>query len=75
MGDIFDNGIGPKEMGVILGITEEIAEEEAEAKNISNDPLTPEEMLKTGNDVFDNVDDNEFDEFDQDELPDFDDQY
>ena len=55
MGGIFDDGIGAEEMGVILGVTEEIEEEEA-AKKISNDPLTPEEMLKTGNDIFDQDD-------------------
>ena len=53
MGGIFDDGINAEEMGIILGITDEIEEEEA-AKKISNEPLTPEEMLKTGNEIFDN---------------------
>jgi len=44
----FDDGIDAQEMAIILGITEEISEEEA-AKKLSQDPLTPEEMLKTGN--------------------------
>ena len=60
MCDNFDDGFGPEEMGIILGITEEIEEEEA-AKNISNDPLSFEEILKTGDEVFDNSDKDDFD--------------
>jgi len=67
MGGIFDDGIDAQEMGIILGITEEIEEEEA-AKKISNDPLTPEEILKTENDVFDNAAEDGFDDFDKDEY-------
>ena len=45
-GDFFDDGIGAKELGIFLGINEELQEEE-EAKRIDNDPLTFEEMLRT----------------------------
>ena len=51
MSGIFDDGIDAEEMAVILGITEEI-EEEAKTK-LSEDPLTPEEMLKSGNEIMD----------------------
>ena len=63
MGDIFDNGIDAEDLGIILGIAEEIGEEE-KAKKISNEPLTPEEMLKTGNDIFDQEDEEDKNEFD-----------
>ena len=48
MCDFFDDGIGAEEMGIILGITDEL-DEEARAKQLDkeNEPLTPDEMLKT----------------------------
>ena len=48
----FDDGIDAEELALILGIAEEIGEE-YRSQQISNDPLTPEEMLKTGNEIFD----------------------
>ena len=74
MGGIFDDGIDAQEMGILLGITDEIEEEEA-ANKISNEPLTPEEMLKTGNDVFDIADEDDFEVLGRDELPDNNDEY
>jgi len=46
-GDFFDDGIGAEELGIFLGISEELAEEEA-AKQLDkeNDPLTFEEMVQ-----------------------------
>ena len=52
----FDGWIDAEELALILGITEEI-EEEYRSQQISNDPLTTEEMLKTGNETFDADDD------------------
>ena len=52
----FDDGIDAEELALILGITDEI-EEEYRSLQVSNDPLTPEEMLKTGNEIFDADDD------------------
>ena len=48
----FDNRIDAEELALILGITEEI-KEEYRSQQVSNDPLTPKEMLKTGNEIFD----------------------
>ena len=73
MCDFDDDGIGAEEMGIILGITDEI-EEEANTK-LSEEPLTPEEMLKTGNDIFDNNDKENFDNSDEANFTDFDDEY
>ena len=67
MGGIFDDGIDATEMALILGITEEI-EEELNTK-LSEEPLTPEEILKTGNEIFDN------EEPDIDYGNDYDDEY
>lgn len=53
----FDNRIDAEELALILGITEEI-EEKYRSQQVSNDPLTPKEMLKTGNEIF-NADDEE----------------
>ena len=63
MGGIFDNGLGPEELAIALGLGEEI-EEENEAKQLTEEPLTPDEMLKTGNDIFDQEDENFKNEFD-----------
>ena len=52
MCDFFDDGIGAEEMGIILGITDEL-DEEARAKLIDNEPLTPDEMLETPFDYLD----------------------
>ena len=50
-GDFFDNGIGPEELGIFLGISEELAEEEA-AKLLEkeNEPenVTPDHLEKEG---------------------------
>ena len=54
----FDNWIDAEELALILGITEEI-EEEYRSQQISNDPLPLNEMLKTGNELFD-ADDDEY---------------
>jgi hypothetical protein len=53
-GDFFDDGIGPEELGIFLGISEELSEEEA-AKQLEkdNEPLTPDEMLETPFDYLD----------------------
>jgi len=47
-----DDGIDAEWLALILGISEEL-EEECRSQQISNEPLTPEEMLKTGNEIFD----------------------
>jgi len=56
-GNFFDDGIGPEELGIFLGISEELQEEE-QAKQLEkeNEPLTPDEMLET---PFDYLDDEE----------------
>jgi hypothetical protein len=53
-GDIFDDGIGADELGIFLGISEELQEEE-EAKQLEkeNEPLNPDEMLETEFDYLD----------------------
>ena len=53
-GDFFDDGIGAGELGIFLGISEELQQEE-KAKRLEkeNEPLTPEEMLETPFDYLD----------------------
>ena len=56
-GDFFDDGIGAEQLGILLGISEELSEEEA-AKQLDkeNEPLTPDEMLETPFDYLDQED-------------------
>lgn len=53
-GVFFDDGIGADGLGIFLGISEELQEEE-EAKQLEmvNEPLTPDEMLETEFDYLD----------------------
>jgi len=53
-GDFFDEGIDAELLGIFLGISEELSEEEA-AKQLEkdNEPLTPDEMLETPFDYLD----------------------
>lgn len=55
--DFFDDGIGAEELGIFLGISEELQEEE-QAKQLEkeNEPLTPDEMLDTSFDYLDEED-------------------
>jgi len=56
MCDFFDDdGIGAEEMGIILGITDEL-DEEARARLIDNEPMSLDEMLKTPLDELDEDD-------------------
>ena len=52
-GDFFDDGIGV-ELGIFLGISEELSEEErAKLLEKYNEPLNPDEMLETPFDYLD----------------------
>jgi len=47
-----DDGIDALEMALILAVSEEISEENSTP--LSDEPLSQAEMLKSGNEIFDN---------------------